>query len=251
MLEIKDHGRTREIRLSRPPANALNPALVTALGEALNTAAAEADAVVLSGLPGMFSAGLDVPELIRLDRPEFTLLWHQFVDLQKTIARMPVPIVFALTGHAPAGAIILGVLGDYRIMPVGPYKTGLNEVHIGLVVPEPPFEALTQLIGTRAAEKMITDGELMLSEQAAEIGLVDELVPFPDAVVPRAIEWCEERLSLPRQAMKATRDMARRHLHEIFEHYDEARGDLFVEIWFSESTQARLKYLVANLKKSS
>ena len=106
-----------------------------------------------------------------------------------------------------------------------------------------------QLIGPRAAEKMITDGELMTSDRAAEIGLVDELVDTVDAVVPRAIEWCEERLALPRKAMLTTREMARRHFHEIFEHYDEARGDLFVDIWFSDATQERLQGLVENLRK--
>lgn len=251
MLELNDHGRVREIRLSRPPANALNGPLIDALTAELNTASTECDAVVLSGLPGMFSAGLDVPELIELDRPAFTEFWHRFIGVQKTIARMPVPIVFALTGHAPAGAVVLAVLGDYRIMPKGPFKTGLNEVHIGLVVPEPPFEALTQLIGQRAAETMITDGELMTSDQAAEIGLVDEVAESPGEVVPRALEWCEAHLSLPREAMLATRSLARRHLHEIFEHYDEARGDQFIDIWFSDATRDRLRGLVAKLKNKS
>ena len=100
-----------------------------------------------------------------------------------------------------------------------------------------------------AAEKMITDGELMNPEQAAEIGLVDELADSPEDVVAGALEWCEAHLSLPRAAMLATRSMARGHLHEIFEHYDEARGDRFIDIWFSGSTQDRLRGLVANLKK--
>lgn len=249
MLEIHNHGAIREIQMARPRANAMNGEMVDGLNAALKTAANEADAVVLSGLPGMFSAGLDVPELLDLDRPAFTDFWHRFIDLQRTIATLPAPVVFAMTGHAPAGGILLGVLGDHRIMPRGPFKTGLNEVHIGLVVPEPPFEALTHLVGPHAADTIISEGRLMLSEEAEEIGLIDELVDGVEDVVPRAIEWCEERLALPRDAMLQTRELARRYLHRFFDGYDEARGDRFIDIWFSDGTQASLRGLVEKLKK--
>jgi enoyl-CoA hydratase/carnithine racemase len=251
MLQIIEHGPVREISLSRPPANALNGPLIAALDDALSKAACEAGAVVLSGLPGMFSAGLDVPGLIDLDRTEFTKLWHLFIGVQKTIAMMPVPTVFAMTGHAPAGGIVLGVFGDYRIMPAGPYKTGLNEVRVGLVVPRPPFEALVQLVGPATAEELISDGNMLTSEQALEIGLINELAESPAAVVQRAVEWCEQRLALPLEAMLATRRMARRRLHRIFENYEAEKDELFIDIWFSAETQERLRGLVASLAKKT
>ena len=68
MLEITNHGRVREIQLNRAPANALNPELIEALTEQLNEAGDQSEAVVVSGRPGMFSAGLDVPVLLGLDR---------------------------------------------------------------------------------------------------------------------------------------------------------------------------------------
>lgn len=250
MLELQDHGPVREIRLNRPPANALNEALVSQLDEALKTAAGEAGAVVLSGLPGMFSAGLDVPELLGFARQEFSRLWEQFIGVQRTIATLPVPIAFALTGHAPAGGILLGVFADYRVMPRGNFKTGLNEVQIGLVVPEPPYAALIRLIGQAAAEKLVMEGAMITSEQAAQIGLIDELVESPEETVSRAIEWCQARLALPREAMLMSREMTRRGLHRIFEDYDAARDEVFIDLWFSDSTQATLREMVARLKKS-
>src|SRR5579885_2616511 len=61
MIDVIDHGPVRELRLNRPPANALSGELITALLRALGTASHdEARALVLSGSPGMFSAGLDV-----------------------------------------------------------------------------------------------------------------------------------------------------------------------------------------------
>ena len=94
------------------------------------------------------------------------MLLVQFVH--RTIAMMPIPTVFALTGHAPAGAILLAVFGDYRIMPEGSFKTGLNEVRIGLFVPDPPFSALVRLIGSRAAEKLVVGDPADAETQCAD-----------------------------------------------------------------------------------
>ncbi|MBT8050025.1 MAG: enoyl-CoA hydratase/isomerase family protein [Gammaproteobacteria bacterium] len=249
MLERHDHGPVREIRLNRPPANALNGDLISQLDQALKSASNEAGAVVLSGLPGMFSAGLDVPELLELDRAQFSGMWQRFIGVQRTIATLPVPIAFALTGHAPAGGILLGVFGDFRVMPSGAYKTGLNEVKLGLVVPEPPYHALVRLIGQRVADELVMTGDMLSSERAVEIGLVDELADSPEATVARAVEWCESRLALPRPAMLMSREMTRRSLHRIFENYDAAGDDVFIDLWFQDSTQATLREMVARLKK--
>ena len=250
MLEIFDHGPVRELRLARPPANAINGPLLKALDDALATANEEAEAVVISGAPGLFSAGLDVPQLIELDRPAFTRLWQQFIGMQRSIALSGIPVVFALTGHAPAGGLVLAVFGDYRIMPEGKFKTGLNEVQLGLVVPDEPFGALVRLVGPRAAEQLVVKGEMIDAQRAAQIGLVDELVATPEDVVPRAVEWCQEHLALPRTAFQVSRKMARADLHALFEDYEGIEGDRFIELWFSDATQQMLKGLVARLKKS-
>lgn len=249
MLDIIDHGEVREIRLNRPPANAINPDLTEALSEALLAAADNAGAVVISGRPGMFSAGLDVPELMGLDRDQFHSYWQAFMTLLRNIARMPVPTVFAMTGHSPAGGAVMAIFGDYRIMPRGDFKTGLNEVQVGLVAPVAAYRALVRLTGPRLAERILVAGEMMTAERALEIGLVDELADDPEAVVARAIEWCEQHLALPRQAMLETRAMARADLHRIVEDDSADRAATFSEGWFGEEAQATLGALVARLSK--
>jgi len=245
MLEIVDHGEIREIRLARPPANAFNPELTEALCEAFDAAGREAGAVVVSGRTGMFSAGLDVPELIALDRAQMTHFWHRFLQMLQRIASLPVPVVFAMTGHAPAGGIVMALFGDYRIMPRGSFKTGFNEVQVGLVVPPQVHLALVRLIGAHAAERILVAGEMMDAQRALDIGLVDELADDPEQVVQRAMEWCRELLALPRAAMTLSRTMARADLQRIFDgDYDVAR---FIEVWFAEATQRILSELVAKL----
>jgi enoyl-CoA hydratase/carnithine racemase len=249
MLEIIDHGDIREIRLSRPPANAINPQLAESLDQALTDASTSAGAVVVSGSPGMFSAGLDVPELMGLDRGQFSTYWEGFINMLKNIALMPVPIVFAMTGHAPAGGIVLALFGDYRIMPRGPFKTGLNETQIGLVAPPVAQQALIRNIGPKMAERILVAGEIMTAERALAIGLVDELAEDPAAVVSRAIEWCEQHLSLPREAMLTTRNYMRADLHAIFEDSRQFAIEEFVELWFQESTQNALGAMLRRIGK--
>lgn len=249
MLEIIDHAAVREIRLARPPANALNPALVEGLERALAEAEHSAQAIVISGVPGMFSAGLDVPELLQLDRDLLSRFWQSFTRLLKRLALSPLPTAFAMTGHAPAGGIVMAVFGDYRIMPRGSFKTGFNEVQVGLIVPPPVHLALARLIGAHRAERILVAGEILDAQRALEIGLVDELADDPEAVVRRALEWCQQLLALPRPAMLKTRSMARSDLQRIFENSSEYGVERFVEAWFSESAQISLCALVERLRK--
>jgi enoyl-CoA hydratase/carnithine racemase len=248
MLEITDHGRVREIRLNRAPANALNDEFIVQITEQLNVASAHCDAVVVSGRPGMFSAGLDVPSLLTEDREGMAAFWRSFSNLLRTIAFMPVPTVFALNGHCPAGGIVLSLYGDYRIMSGGKYKTGLNEVQVGLVVSPVIKNALVRLIGPHTAAKILVPGTLLSPEQAHEIGLVDEVEADPETVINRAVELCEQWLSLPQNAMLTTRALVREDLHALFDEEHALGVDAFLELWFSDSTQATLKDLVARLQ---
>src|SRR5262245_22115663 len=133
MLACVPHDSITEIRLERPPVNALNPALVRALTDAHTEAVSSgARAVVLSGRPGIFSAGLDVKELIGLDRAAIAAFWHDFFGLLRTVATSSVPTACALTGHSPAGGAVIALFADYRSMARGAYKIGFNEVAVGL-----------------------------------------------------------------------------------------------------------------------
>ena len=99
MLTIIDHGQVRELRLDRPPVNALNIELMDGLKQAIVEAGEHFDAIVISGRPGLFSAGLDVPELIALDREGISEMWRSLFTFcllytspsprDATLSRMP------------------------------------------------------------------------------------------------------------------------------------------------------------------
>jgi Delta3-Delta2-enoyl-CoA isomerase len=248
MLEIIAHeGNIRELRLARPPVNALGPELLRALRQQLQVAADEGVAgVVLSGTQGIFSAGLDVPSLLKLDRAGFTAAMDDFFGLFAALAASPVPVVSAITGHSPAGGAVLSIFCDYRIMAEGDYRIGLNEVQVGLVAPECVQNALRRLVGDYRAERLLIAGSMITASEAHACGMVDELKPVAE-VIPAAVSWLQTLGRLPRQAMLKTRHIARAGLRAPFDAGFDL--DAFVAEWYLPETQAVLEALVARLKK--
>ncbi|HEV7508388.1 MAG TPA: enoyl-CoA hydratase/isomerase family protein [Thermoanaerobaculia bacterium] len=251
MIQCIDHGDVRELRLDRPPANALSPELIAALRTAVEEApAAGARALVLSGAPGFFSGGLDVPLLIHLDRPAITAAWKDFYAMMRSLAASPIPIAAAITGHSPAGGAVISLYCDARIMAEGAeggYRIGLNEVQVGIPMPPVIFQALRRQVGSRQAERLCVTAQLVPAAEARRIGLVDELAA-PEAVVARAVEWCNALLALPPQALAITRRLARADLVSLFEANDAELATL-VDQWFSAETQGAMRALVERLTK--
>lgn len=248
MLTKIDHGEgILELRLAHPPANALNPALVHALHQAFEAASRDGTlALILSGAEGMFSAGLDVPALLKLDRGAMTAFWREFIGLLRVIALSPVPVVAALTGHSPAGGAVLAIFCDARIAAEGKFKIGLNEVRVGLVVPSIIHAALKRLVGARQAERLCLHGLLIAPDEALRIGLVDQVLPAAQ-VIPAALEWCRSLLALPPQAVATTRKLARADLAALFEELGARSHDDLMNLWFSTETQAAMRALVEQL----
>ena len=254
-VQTLDHGRIRELRLARPPVNALDPALCRALITTLDAAVADGvDAVVLSGAPGIFSAGLDVPHLMALgqERQALHAGWGAFFGAARSLAALRIPVVAALTGHAPAGGCVLSLCCDYRVMarspnPVKPFMIGMNETQVGLAVPEGAQQLMRRVIGPYRAERLLVSGSMVAADEALRIGLVDTVVEV-DQVVPHALEWLSTLLALPRAPMLLTRSLARADLVRALEPQN-LDLERFVEGWYDADTQAGLRALLARLGK--
>ncbi|MGA8276884.1 MAG: enoyl-CoA hydratase/isomerase family protein [Rhodanobacteraceae bacterium] len=248
MIEIIERSDIREIRLARPPVNALNPSLVRQLREAIE--AARGDSVrglLLSGTAGMFSAGLDVPFLLGIDRAAMERFWREFFGLCADLACSPVPVAAALTGHCPAGGTVLAILCDFRIMARGEFRIGLNEVQVGLSVPDCIQAAMRRLVGVRRAEELMVAGTLIDAERAHAIGLVDELANV-DQVVSCALRRLSDILKLPPNAMSETRRSARADVAAVFADPSKLPVEKFLDGWFAAEAQATLNALVTKLK---
>ena len=249
LIQTIGHGPITELRLARPPVNALDPALCHALAEAVPAAiAAGARGLVLSGGEKVFSAGLDVPALLALgSREAVAAAWTAFFAAARVLATAEVPVAAAITGHSPAGGCVLALCCDYRVMAAGPFRIGLNETQVGLVAPEGIQHLMRRVVGAHRAERLLVAGELVEAAHALDIGLVDELAS-PEEVVARARARLEPLLALPRRPMLRTRAIARADVHAALE---PERIDIatFLDAWNDPDTQAGLRALVARLGK--
>ena len=247
MLTKIKHDHILELRLERPPVNALHHPLVQELKTAVEAAPKEgAKAVVISGVPGMFSAGLDVAFLLAQDQAGMQRFWKDFFGMLRTVATSPIPIVAAMTGHSPAGGAVISIFCDYRIAAQGKFKIGLNEVQVGLPVPRVILGGLTRIVGTRQAERLAVRGMLVSPDEALAAGLVDQVVA-PEEVIPKAIDWCRETLKLPQTALHTTRNSLRADYAVLFDNLASATETEMTAVWFSEETQKVLKDLMAQL----
>jgi Delta3-Delta2-enoyl-CoA isomerase len=242
-------GDVAEIQMDRPPANALDTELVTALLAAhADACATNARAIILTGRPGMFSGGLDVPALLALDRAGIREFWYAFFRLNSALAGGPLPVVAALSGHSPAGGAVMAIHCDYRIAAAGSFRIGFNEVAIGLPLPPDIMLALSIVVGQRVAHRLATSAELISVDQALACGLVDEIVE-PAALMQRSRELAGRLAALPSLALRQTRATARAPLMAALD--PQGQAELAAEYWFSAETQAGMRALVARLQRKS
>src|SRR5690606_1081103 len=203
---------------------------------------------------GIFSAGLDVPYLMSLgeDRHALHAAWGAFFGAARALAGLRIPVVAAITGHAPAGGCVLSLCCDYRVMarspdPARPFTIGMNETQVGLAAPDGAQHLMRRVVGQHRAERLLVSGAMVPDEEALRIGLVDELATMEE-VVPRALAWLEPLLRLPRAPMLQTRALARADLVRALDP-ENLHLDRFVDGWYDPDTQAGLRALLARLGK--
>jgi len=151
--------------------NVLSPQMLSELNVALDRAAADRAVVVLTGRPGVFSAGFDLPVLSSGGSPAFAMVRAGF-ELAERILSFPAPVVIGCTGHAVAMGMFLLLSGDYRVGAAGPYKITANEVALGITMPWAAVEICRQRLTPTHLTRVVILAEVFSPSDAVGGGVI-------------------------------------------------------------------------------
>jgi Delta3-Delta2-enoyl-CoA isomerase len=244
LVQIDNRDGVALVTLNRPKANAFSPELVSELSSAFVEVETARAVVLASALPGIFSAGWDLPFLVDRERPAMEEFVTAYCDLVRQIFIAGPPVVAALSGHAIAGGLIVAMAADERIAAAGRGKFGLSEVILGVSVPQCLMEPFRHVVGARQMERLAATGENRTVEEALAVGLIDAVVPEGE-LAERAFERARTIGGLSSPAYAAIK---RRSRAAALARFDQARDhDPFLDFWFSEDARVRIKDMVARL----
>ncbi|MGD3105840.1 enoyl-CoA hydratase/isomerase family protein [Streptomyces sp. YGL11-2] len=203
-LEVADGVGT--IRLDRPPMNALDIATQDRLRELAEEAGRRDDirAVVVWGGEKVFAAGADIKEMQAMDHAAMVVRSKALQDAFTAVARIPKPVVAAITGYALGGGCELALCADFRIA-ADDARLGQPEILLGLIPGAGGTQRLARLVGPSKAKDLIFTGRHVKAEEALTIGLVDRVVPAAE-VHAQAHAWAARLASGPALALRAAKE---------------------------------------------
>ncbi|GGL74479.1 enoyl-CoA hydratase [Streptomyces anthocyanicus] len=203
-LEVAEGVGT--LRLDRPPMNALDVATQDRLKELAEEITRREDvrAVVIHGGEKVFAAGADIKEMQVMDHAAMIARSRALQDSFTAVARIPKPVVAAVTGYALGGGCELALCADFRIAGENA-KLGQPEILLGLIPGAGGTQRLSRLIGPSKAKDLIFTGRQVKADEALALGLVDRVVPAAE-VYEQAHAWAARLAKGPAIALRAAKE---------------------------------------------
>ena len=196
---VEARGNVGVIRLNRPQAlNALSPALVKDLGQALDIFEKDQNirAMVITGSDKAFAAGADIKVMQNFSYMD-TYLSNYITDGWERVAHCRKPLIAAVAGFALGGGCEMAMMCDF-ILAADNAKFGQPEIKLGVIPGAGGTQRLTRFVGKSKAMEMVLTGRMMDAQEAERSGLVSRIVPLAD-LVEEAIKVAQQiaDLSLP------------------------------------------------------
>lgn len=251
-IQVSVKDRLAIITLNRGKSNALNRELIEELGDMLKNIENDQNigGAIITGRESFFSAGLDLIELYNYNESEVESFWQLFLDFIARIVSFKKPLVAAINGHSPAGGCVIALACDARIMAQGKYIIGLNEVPVGIIVPQSIFKLYSFWIGDANASRSLLEGKLFSPDEASAIGLIDEVVN-PESILTAAERKIRKYMAFEANTWQQSKLNIRKAL--IAEAQKDQKEDLqkMLVQWWAPSTRAILKTIIDSLQNKS
>ncbi|GAC1346096.1 MAG: enoyl-CoA hydratase/isomerase family protein [Myxococcales bacterium] len=248
-MDLERQGDAALLRINTGKANAINAAWVARMNGALDeVAAAGSHALVVTGSEAFFSAGLDLPELVGLDRLALFAFMESFNAVMLRLFTLPVPVIAAVNGHAIAGGCVLALQADLRVMADGKGRIGLTEVPLGIGLPSLVLETLRAQVPPASLLPIAMEGRLLGPAEALQLGLVHEVVA-PGELIPRALAHAARLAVLPRHSVAQVKSALRAPAVAALRATAATESPRWLDLWFSPGGQAGVRAAVARLGK--
>ena len=197
MIGYERRGRVGILRMQHGKASALDLEFCNALAERFRGLAADpAEAFVLTGTGGIFSAGVDLLRLRDGGEQYVRAFVAALEPLFAAQVRASKPVVAAVNGHAIAGGCILALGCDRRLMAEGKGTMGVAELRVGVPFPPVALEIVRAAAAPAVFRSLVLTGQPVDAAGALRDGLVDGLCPA-ESLLDRAVEEAERLASIP------------------------------------------------------
>jgi enoyl-CoA hydratase len=184
--------------------NVFSPAMARRLQECFDGVNPDEGAVLVTGRPGVFSAGFDLKTIRAGNESATAQMVSATVRLAMNVLEFPRPVVGAATGHCVAmGALFLMAM-DYRLGARGAFRVGLNEVKDGLRLPIFAVELARYRLPTIGLVASALHSTLYDPDGAVQAGFLDEAADA-DALFDAALAHAKRLSSLPNPAYRTSK----------------------------------------------
>jgi enoyl-CoA hydratase/carnithine racemase len=193
------------IRLARPPMNALNAQVQDEIAAAAAQVTADHDvrAVIIYGGAKVFAAGADIKEMAEASYAQMAADTRRLQDAFTAVAKIPKPVVAAITGYALGGGLELALCADFRVAGESA-RVGQPEILLGVIPGAGGTQRLPRLVGPARAKDIVYTGRFVTAPEALAIGLVDKVVPDAE-VYQAAREMVNRYAGGPAVALRAAK----------------------------------------------
>lgn len=251
-IHVSVQDKIAYVSLNRGSSNAINSEMVLELTDMIKNLEADEQigGVILTGKEGFFSAGLDLIELYEYNEVQIKTFWNDFLAMVAALAGFKKPLISAISGHSPAGGCVLAICSDYRIMAEGKYIIGLNEVPVGIIVPDSIFHLYAFWLGKAKAYQSLLEGKLYRADEALSVGLVDELVDGK-SLLTTAQRKMRQYLGFDWTTWQQSKQNLRKELLEKVNADQRETLETMLQQWWSPSTRSILHTIIKNLQKKA
>ena len=208
MIHREDHDGIAVLRIEHGKANTLDMELCDAIAKAFEDAGG-ARAVVLTGTGKIFSAGVDLFQVLEGGQSYIDDFVPAMCRAFECVFVHPTPVVTAANGHAIAGGCLLVEAADQRLMAEGTARIGIPELQVGVPFPPIALEIMRFATPPQYFQTIVYRADTHEPRAALTLGLIDEVVE-PDTLLDRALARAERLASVPAETFAITKREVRR-----------------------------------------